>query len=179
MLENASLGMAIIINIIIIFLWHFLSYLLAGTIGQKHVDYRKFPYKAHKFEKHGRFYTENFDIENWFMLLPIKINSEDISSNGLESADTPKLKKHLTVTCRGELCCIINCLYFFYSAIMNVPYLAFIIGVIVILGNLPFIAANRYVRFVLLKALVEKRKRREIIEYIEENNPDKYDLDSF
>lgn len=179
MLGNVSLGMAIITNIIIIFLWHFLSYLLTSMVGQKYVDYRRFPYRAFKFEKYGRFYNENFDIDSWFMIIPIKINSENISASGLERADIPKIKKFLTYTCRSELCYIINCLYFILSIIINIPYLAFIIGIIVVLGNMPFLVANRYVRFILLNTLAKKRKQREIIEYIEENNPDKYDLDSF
>ena len=62
---------------------------------------------------------------------------------------------------------------------MNVPYLGFIIGVIAVAINVPFIFANRYVRFFLLNEFVKKRREREILDYIEENNPDKYDLDNF
>ena len=62
---------------------------------------------------------------------------------------------------------------------MNIPYLGFIIGVIAVTINIPFILANRYVRFFLLNEFVKKRKERQILDYIEENNPDKYDLDNF
>lgn len=171
--------MAIIINILIICLWSFLSFILSRHIGQKYVSYRKFPYRAHKFERRGRFYTENFDIDAWYGLLPIKYNREEINSQKIEKADIPTLKTYLTYTCRSEMCILLNCLYCLFSFIINIPYLGFIIGVLVVIVNLPFLAANRYVRFFLLNEFVKKRKERQILDYIEENNPDKYDLDNF
>ncbi len=179
MLKGISLGMAIIINILIICLWHFLSYILSSSVGQKHVNYRAFPYKGLAFEKKGRFYSDNFDIEAWFTILPIKYNREGIDIKKIEEADIPKMKTYLTLTCRSEMCSLLNCLYFLFAFFANDAYLGFIMGVIVIFCNLPFIAANRYARFLLLKEFANKRKQRVIQEYIEENNPDKYDLDSF
>lgn len=179
MLKGISLGMAVIINIIIIFLWHFLSYLLSSTVGQKHVNYRRRPFRAWKFERYGNFYVENFDIESWYMLLPIQMNRDNITRKNLEEAEIPTLKAYLLTTCRSEYCCLINCLYFFFAVIVNVPYLGFIAGVLVVLCNMPFIMANRYLRFIVLREYAKKRKEREIADYIKENNPDKYDLDSF
>lgn len=179
MLKGISPGVAIIINIIIIFLWHFLSYLISSTLGQKYVNYHRRPYRAWKFERYGNFYVENFDIESWYMILPIQTNRDNITRRQLEEAEIPKLKSYLTSTCRSELCNIINCAYFLFAIAVNTAYLGFIAGVIVILFNLPFVMANRYSRFMILKELAKKRKQREIMEYIEENNPDKYDLDSF
>ncbi len=179
MLKNISLGMTIIINIIIICLWDFLSYILSRNIGQKHVNYRKFPYRAYKYEQKGKFYTENFDIEKWYKFLPIKYNLLGLNSKKISEADIPKLKTYLTYTCRSEFCNIVNCLYFLFAITMNIPYLGFIIGVIAVIINIPFILANRYVRFFLLNECVKKRKERQILDYIEENNPDKYDLDNF
>ncbi len=179
MLKSSSLGMAIIINIIIICLWSFLSYLLSKNVGQKHVSYRKFPYRAYNFERRGRFYSENFDIDAWYGLLPIKYNREGINSQKIEKADIPTLKTYLTYTCRSEMCILINCLYCIFAFIVNLPSLGFIIGVLTIIFNLPFLAANRYVRFFLLNEFVKKRKERQIQDYIDENNPDKYDLDKF
>lgn len=179
MLKESSLGMAIIINILIICLWNFLAYILSGAVGRKHVNYRKFPYRLHKFERKGKFYTENFDIEAWYRLLPIKYNSEVIDAKAIEDADIPTVKNFITLTCRSEMCSLLNCLYIIFAMFMDTAYLGFIIGVLIILCNLPFISANRYARSGLLKAFADKRRQREILEYIEENNPDKYDLDSF
>lgn len=179
MLKESSIGMSIIINILIICLWHFLTYIISGAVGLKHVNYRKFPYRIHKFEKMGKFYRENFDIEAWYRLLPIKYNNEGIDARAIEDADIPTVKNYITYTCRSEMCSLLNSLYLVFAMFIDVAYLGFIIGVIVILCNLPFIAANRYARCGLLKEFAKKRKQREILEYIEENNPDKYDLDSF
>lgn len=171
--------MAVVINILIICLWDFLSYILSKNIGQKHVNYRKFPFRAYKFEHKGKFYTDNFIINSWYKYIPIKYNLEGINAKKISQADIPKLKTYLTYTCRSEFCSIVNCLYFLFAVTMNVPYLGFIIGVIAVAINVPFIFANRYVRFFLLNEFVKKRREREILDYIEENNPDKYDLDNF
>ncbi len=179
LLKSISLGMAVVINILIICLWDFLSYILSKNIGQKHVDYKKFPFRARKHENKGNFYTENFNIDSWYKLFPIKYNRMGINSKLIEEADIPTLKNYLTVTCRSEFCSLVNCLYFLFAVTANVPYLGFIVGVIAVTVNVPFIFANRYVRFFLLNAFVKKRKQREILEYIEENNPDKYDLNNF
>ncbi len=179
MLKSSSLGMAVIINILIICLWDFLSYIISKNIGQKHVNYRKLPFRAYKFERKGEFYTENFNIDSWYKYIPIRYNLDGITQKRISQADIPKLKMYLTVTCRSEFCNIINCLYFIFAIMANVPYLGFIAGVIAVTINVPFILANRYVRFIILNEYVKKRKEREIMEYIEENNPDKYDLDNF
>ena len=171
--------MAVIINILIICLWDFLSYILSKNIGRKHVNYRKFPFRAYKFERKGNFYRENFIIDSWYKYIPIKYNIIGINKKIIAQADFPKLKSYITVTCRSEFCNIVNCLYFLFAISFNLPYLGFIAGVIAVTINLPFIMANRYVRFFLLDEFVKKRKEREILEYIEENNPTKYDLDNF
>ena len=51
MLRSSGFGISLFINIIIICLWHFLSYIISGHIGSKRVDYRRFPYRAKEFEK--------------------------------------------------------------------------------------------------------------------------------
>lgn len=179
MLKGISLGMAVVINIIIICLWHLVSFILTTYIGQKHLNYRSFPFRFFKFEKYGKFYTENFDIDGWYTLIPVKINREGVTCKDIEEAEITDLKQYIIYTCRSELCCLLNCLYLVFSLIVNDPHIGFIVGVLVVFGNLPFIAVNRYYRSVIVKELSKKRKQREIIEYIEENNPDKYDLDSF
>ena len=60
--------------------------------------------------------------------------------------------------------------------------LGFIVGVLVVLGNLTFIFANRYARFLLLNEYVKKRKLVQINQYIEEHNyndNDKYNFRNF
>ena len=179
MLKHSSFGMALIINVLIICLWDFISYIICKNIGFKHVDYRKFPFRVYKFERKGNFYRENFAVEKWYKFVPIRYNLDNINAKKIENADIPRLKKYLTATCRSELCSITNCLYFFFAITANLPYLGFILGILAVLFNIPFIFANRYVRFFLLNEMVKKRKQKEILEYIQENNPNKYDLDSF
>ena len=171
MLKSSTLGMALIINILMICLWVFASFVIARTVKQKHVDYRKFPYRVYGWEKRGNFYSDNFDVGAWYGVLPIKFNRDGIDYKKIENADIDKLKKYITVTCRSELFDILNCMYFIFAVMINVPYLGFIIGSIVVIVNIPFIIANRFARFILLNEMVRKRRAIEIDKYIASNNP--------
>ncbi len=170
MLKSSTLGMALIINILIICLWVFVSFVIARSASSKRVDYRKFPYRVYNWEKRGQFYTDNFDVGAWYGVLPIKFNRERIDYKKIEEADIARLKRYITITCRSELFNILNCLYFIFAVIINIPYFGFIIGSIVVIGNIPFIIANRFARFVLLNEMVRKRREQEIESYIASNN---------
>ena len=178
-LRNSGFGISLLINIIIICLWVFLSNVIAGHIGPKHVDYRKFPFRIGDFEKHGKFYTENFDIESWYQFLPAKYNRIGITESRLRKKDSLTVKEYLGVTCRCELWALINCFYIVCAAILDAPYLAFILGMLVILANLPFIAASRYCRCLILNELVRKRKELEQQSIRAVESPNVFDLDLF
>ena len=83
------------------------------------------------------------------------------------------------MTCRGELWAVINCFYIVGAAVLDAPYLAFILGMIVILLNLPFVMGNRYCRFLILNDLVEKRRELERQSMLAEKSPNVFDLDLF
>ena len=170
MLKSSTFAMAMIINILIICLWVFASYVIAGYANIKYVDYRKFPYRVYRWENRGNFYIDNFDVGAWYGVLPIKFNREGIDLIKIEKADLAKLKRYITITCRSELFNIFVCTYTFFSIVINVTYLGFIIGSIVVIINIPFIIANRFVRFILLNEMARKRSEHEIEKYIASNN---------
>ncbi len=178
-LRSSGLGISLFINIIIICLWYFLSYVISGHIGSKHTDYRKFPYRIKGFEKRGGFYTDNFAIDSWYRLLPTKYNRIGITPNKLKREDSLTIKEYLGVTCRSELWALINCFYIVCAAILDAPYLAFILGMLVILANLPFIAGSRYCRCLILNELVSKRKELEKQSKLAFETPNVFELDIF
>ena len=179
MLKNSGFGISLFINIIIICLWLFISNVIARHIGAKHADYRKIPFSIMEFERDGEFYVENFAIGNWYRALPTKYNRIGITENRLKKAEPLTLKEYLTVTCRSELWALINCFYIVCAAILDAPYLAFILGMIVILANLPFIAAARYSRCLILNELARKRKELEQQSIRAVESPNVFDLDLF
>ena len=179
MLRSSGLGISLFINVIIICLWHFLSYWIARLIGTKYVDYRKKPYRARDFERRGEFYTEYFAIESWYRLLPTKYNKIGITPEQLAERDALVLKEQLAMLCRSELSPLINCFYIVCAAILDAPYLAFILGMLVILCNLPFIASARYCRCLVLNEIVNKRKELEKQSILAEETPNVYDLNIF
>ncbi len=157
MLRHSTFGMALFINILIICLWHFISYIISGNIKPQRVDYKQKPYKISKLEQKGNFYIENFFIDKWYMLLPTSYNSVGIDVESVKSIDTLTLKSYLTLTCRSELFSRINFLYIICACVLDAPYLAFILGIFVILINLPFFASSRYCRCIILNELLSRR----------------------
>ena len=179
MLRSSSFFMALFINILIIGLWHFLSYIIASAIGSKHVDYRKFPYRAKEFENRGEFYRENFNIDLWYKRLPTDYNRKENTPEALSALDPLVLKERLAVVCRSELWAIMNCFYIVCAMILDTPYLAFILGTLVILFNLPFILSARYFRCMILNEIVNKRKALEKQAQLAEQSPNVFDLGLF
>lgn len=179
MLRSSGLAMALFINIIIIMLWHFLSYIISEHIGSKHADYRKFPYRAREFEARGDFYKENFAIDSWYTYLPTEYNRLGTTPEKLRELDALVLKERLGGVCRSELWAVINCFYIVCAAILDAPYLAFILGMLVILFNLPFIISARYCRCLILNEIVAKRRELEKQALLAEQSPNVFDLGIF
>ena len=179
MLRESGLGISLFINVIIICLWVFISYLIAGHVAPRHADYRKYPYIIRTREKKGSFYTESFRIQDWYGILPSKLNRSRITKDHLFGLDALKLKELLAVTCRCELCAVLNCFYIICAALLDAPYLAFILGSVVILASLPFIAASRYCRCLILNELMRQREELKKQTIRAERSPNVFDLGIF
>lgn len=179
MLRSSGFGIALFINIIMICLWHFLSYIISRHIGSRRVDYRRFPYRTRDIERNGEFYVEYFAIDSWYRLLPSRLNQTAITPRRLRRQDALTVKEYLQKTCRCELCSILNCFYIVWASVMDAPYMAFILGMIVILINLPFIAASRYCRCLIHNELELKRKELEEQGRLAEQTPNVFELDIF
>ena len=176
MLRSSGFCISLFINIIIICLWHFLSYIISGHIGSKRVDYRRFPYRAKEFEKKGEFYVENFLIDSWYSFLPTKYNRIGITERKLSREESLTVREYLGVTCRCELCALMNCFYIVCACILDAPYLAFILGMLVILANFPFIISARYCRCLILNELANKRRELEKQKLLADRTPNVFDL---
>lgn len=179
MLRSSGLGISLFINIIIICLWLFLSYSIAKHAATKRVDYKKFPYRILNKEAKGDFYEENFRISTWYSLLPTSYNRIGITAEKLRDDDALVCKEHLVTTCRSELFAVLNCFYIVCAAILDAPYLAFILGSLMILGNLPFIAGARYCRCLILNELVRKRSELKKQAMLADSTPNVFELNIF
>lgn len=179
MLRNSNFGIALFINILMIFLWISLSGVISRFIGTKRVDYRKFPFRSKDFERKGEFYTENFASDKWYSLLPTTYNRLGSTEEDIRKLETPALKERLTVVCRSELWALLNCFYIVCAAIFDAPYLAFILGMIIILAQIPFIIAARYFRCLILNEIVRKRRELEEQSLLAERSPNVFDLNLF
>ena len=179
MLSSSGFGISLFINIVIICLWHFLSSIISRHVSSKRADYKKGMYHAKKWERKGEFYTENFRIDLWYSFLPTKFNRLGITQSKLQSEDALTIKEYLGVTCRSELCAVINCFYVVCACILDAPYMAFILGSLVVMFNIPFIFSARYVRLMILNELIRKRRELEQQTRRVENSPNVFDLNLF
>lgn len=179
MLRDSGLGILLFINLLMAFLWVMISFFFSGHTKAKRVNYKMFPYRIKNFERRGFFYVENFYIDRWYSLLPTAYNRIGITRESLKKDDELVLKERLTVTCRCELFALINCLYIIGAAIIDPPYLAFILGMVMMLANFPFAAASRYCRCLVLDELLERRKALKEQSIIAEKSLNVFDLNVF
>ncbi len=158
MLKSSGFGIALFINIIIIALWHFLSYLFSAHLPGKYLHDDRPPFRIKDFENRGDFYVENFSADKWYRSLPGHPLRSEVSAAELRKKNLAQLRAVLISTCRIELWSILNCLYFICSWSLNAAYLAFILSAIVIISNFPYIICARYSRCLILNEIVNKRK---------------------
>ena len=168
MLRNLSLDDAILTNIILAAIWHFFTYMLCIYIDTGFFDSSKKFYQARKWENDGKIYNDVLKINRWKDLLPQHIGKDGFSKSHLTDVSVDYLDEFIMETCRGEWNHSMNCLFAVVLFAMNNIFTAFILSVLLFIGNLPFVIIQRYNRFRLqkLRKIIirksEKSQKREI-----------------
>ena len=142
------------INILLIIIWHILIWKFCVIADASFFSPSKWIYKTRKWENDGAFYTCVLKIKKWKDKLPQYIAKGGFSKKNLKrisKLDKKYIKQFIVETCRGEWDHFICILYGVISFIINPLSYAIMFSAMVILGNLPFIAIQRYNRIRLLK----------------------------
>lgn len=165
MLQEETFIKAFIINTILGCIWHFITFVVCVTVDVSFFDADKKMYRPHKWEKCGRFYSENLKINKWKDMLPQYIGKDGFSKDHLDNVSVEYLDTFIMETCRAEWNHTMNCLYFVVLFLINRFSMALFLSAILFIVNLPFAVIQRYNRFRLqkLRCTVIKKKEKEAL----------------
>lgn len=150
MLSDLPLFKMLTVNVILGTLWHVAMFIVcirseaAFSPDKKH-------YRPHKWERGGKFYADVFKINRWKDLLPQYVGKGGFSKEHLEDVSIEYIDRFIIETCRGEWNHTMNCLFALPLFILNQFWPALLMTCLLLLGNLPFVAIQRYNRFRLQK----------------------------
>ncbi|MBQ2671315.1 MAG: hypothetical protein IJG00_00660 [Clostridia bacterium] len=154
-LKTINTGQIILINMLLIILWHLIVLFACRSIKNKaFFSPKKFLYVPRKWEASGNFYVKNLKIKKWKDKLPQYVAKNGFSKKNLQSLTklSPEyIDRFILETCRAEWNHVICCMYFVISFVINPFYYAVIFSLIPIIANIPFIFIQRYNRIRLLK----------------------------
>lgn len=167
MLRNEPLLNALLINLLLGTIWHYATFFLCISIKKEHFDANRARYRPRKWEKDGKWYAEYLKINKWKDFLPQHIGKDGFSKDHLDDVSIEYLDEFILETCRGEWNHTANCLFAVVLFLINSFWVAFILTILLCLGNLPFAIIQRYNRFRLVKlknTLIKKAERAKKLE---------------
>ena len=149
----------IILNIIILLLWHIIVLFLSKNINESFFDSTKNMYLEKKWEKNGDFYVKNLKIKKWKDLLPQYISKNGFSKKSILlnfARDKNYIERFVLETCRAEwnhfMCSMYWLILFFINfVIKNSWAYYFVFSFLSILTNLPYLFIQRFNRIRLKK----------------------------
>lgn len=144
----------IFINFALMIVWHLTVLLACRALPRSFFDYRRFLYRAHRWEHGGSFYIKKLKIKKWKDRLPQYVAEGGFSKRNLKSfknIDKKYIDVFISETCRAEWNHYFCSLYFFISFLFNDWPYSLIFSIIPIVANLPFLIIQRYNRLRLIK----------------------------
>lgn len=163
MLIHQPFWAALIINVFLGTVWHFACFLCCVYRNVSAFSPENKMFRPHKWEKDGHFYADLLRINKWKRLLPQHIGKNGFSKDHLEDISLEYIDEFIMETCRGEWNHTMNCLFSVVLLLINPLTMGLTLALLCTLGNLPFIAVQRYNRLRLQKLkrlLIKKQMRR-------------------
>ena len=147
-------------------IWHCASFVLCVARKEDSFCPDSFLYRAHRWERNGKFYSDTLHINRWKDRLPQYNGKKGFSKSHLDSVSIEYLDRFIAETCRGEWNHGVNCLFSVVLMMINEPMTGGVMSVMVVAGNLPFVLIQRYNRFRLqkLRTILVKKSRKNTAE---------------
>lgn len=164
MLREEPIINALLINIVLGAVWHYLIFFLCVSINTTAFDANRKIYQPHKWERDGKFYNDVLKINKWKDFLPQHIDKDGFSKNHIDDVSIEYLDEFIMETCRGEWNHTMNCMFSVILFFLNGFTMALILSLCLLIGNLPFAVIQRYNRFrlqKLRKMIVRKQERQQ------------------
>lgn len=150
-------------NIVFVGAWHTAAFLLCVYGNPSWFDFRRKRYQSFKWEKNGKWYVKHLKIKKWKDLVPSYVGKEGFSKNHLnmEALSLSYLDSFLLETCRGEWNHSMNAMCAVPVVLFNPLPEGVVFGFLILLGNLPFVAIQRYNRTRLLSLRMRRVRETE------------------
>lgn len=162
MLRNATTLQVILTNVLLFTLWHFSMFIACITVKKSIFDPSRPRYQAKEWERGGRWYQDKLRIKKWKDFMPQHVGKDGFSKEHMaQNVSLEYIDQFILETCRGEWDHSMNCLYAPICLFINgFTGYGLLFALLALIGNLPFVAIQRYNRFRLLT--VRKRLLREL-----------------
>ena len=162
-MREASIWTILFVNVILAAVWHFMMFIACLKVKLSRFDPKLRFYQAKSWEKNGRWYSKYLKINAWKDHLPQHTGKDGFTKEHMENHITLSyLDRFIMETCRGEWDHWMCSLYMIVSLIINPFWIGLLLGILVLVGNLPFIAIQRYNRFrlqTLRKRMLREQER--------------------
>lgn len=162
MIRNLSAIYIILIDLALAVLWHLLVLFACIYMPPKTFDYNRRMYKKRKWEQDGKWYSKYIKIGKWKDILPQRVGGDGFSKAHFTSTSKEYIDRFILETCRGEWNHKLNCLYGIPVLVISPIKYGAVFALLVLIGNLPFVAIQRYNRIRLLKIKDKLEKRGEM-----------------
>ncbi len=147
MLRNTTTLQAVLINVLLMALWHFSMFIACITASKSLFRPNRPLYQQRSWERNGRWYSDKLHIKKWKDHLPIHTGKGGFDKSHMDGKTIEYVDEFIFETCRGEWDHWMNCLFVIVALIINPLFLGLIVAAVTLLCNLPFIAIQRYNRF--------------------------------
>ncbi len=154
MLNKISHVKIIIMNFVLLIVWHIVILVLSRMIRDSYFSPKKSMYIERKWEDRGRFYINILKIKKWKDKLPQYVPKNGFSKRNLEKISKLNKKyidKFIAETCRAEWNHFMCCMYWVVAVFVNSGFYVFLFSCISIVINLPFLFIQRFNRIRLNK----------------------------
>jgi len=156
MLRDFAPEKIILINFLLMIMWHLIILFICMNLASSFFDYRKRMYIVRKWERNGGFYINVLKIKKWKDSLPQFVSKKGFSKRSLKSfseLNKEYLERFIIETCRAEWNHFMCCMYWIISFCINSTFYAIIFSLIPVLANLPFLFIQRFNRIRLLRLI--------------------------
>ena len=141
----------ILINTLLILLWHMLCFVLCIKCNPSVYNPNKKMFQPKKWERNGKWYESKLHIKKWKDYLPQHAGKEGFSKKHFTNLSLEYIDIFIVETCRAEWNHKMSCIYIIITFIISPLPIAIIFSIFTILANVPFFIIQRYNRFRLLR----------------------------
>ena len=138
------------LNILVIGVWHVSVFIACIKLPPSYFDCNKSRFRPREWERGGRWYRDKLKINVWKDKVPQHVGKDGFSKSHITDVSIEYLDQFIMETCRGEWNHTTDTFCIVFVLIMNPLAWGLFCSFLILLGNLPFAAIQRYNRFRLL-----------------------------